>query len=82
MESVLGREQGREPEIPKLAGIIILIIILKKNLGVMAHTFNPSTREAEAGRVLSIQGQPGLQREFQDSQGYLKRPCLKKTIQQ
>ena len=75
MESVLGREQGREPEIPKLAGIIILIIILKKkNLGVMAHTFNPSTREAEAGRVLSIQGQPGLQREFQDSQSYIVKP--------
>lgn len=25
MESVLGREQGREPEIPKLAGVIIIL---------------------------------------------------------
>jgi hypothetical protein len=30
----------------------------------VAHTFNPSTQEAEAGRV-------------QDSQGYTEKPCLK-----
>jgi hypothetical protein len=40
-------------------------------LGMVAHTFNPSTREAEAG-------QPGLQSEFQDSQGYTEKPCLEK----
>jgi hypothetical protein len=33
-------------------------------LGVVAHAFNPSTREAET--------------EFQDSQGYTEKPCLKK----
>jgi hypothetical protein len=46
--------------------------------GVVAHTFNPSTREAEAGRFLSW-GQPGLQSEFQDSQGYTEKPCLETT---
>jgi hypothetical protein len=25
-----------------------------------------------------VRGQPGLQREFQDSQGYTEKPCLKK----
>ena len=25
-----------------------------------------------------VQGQPGLQREFQDSQGYTEKPCLEK----
>jgi hypothetical protein len=25
-----------------------------------------------------VQSQPGLQSEFQDSQGYTKKPCLKK----
>jgi hypothetical protein len=44
---------------------------------VVAHTFNPSTREAEAGGFLSSR-QPGLQSEFQDSQGYTEKPCLKK----
>jgi hypothetical protein len=40
---------------------------------MVAHAFNPSTweaeAEAEAGGFL-IQGQPDLQREFQDSQSY------------
>jgi hypothetical protein len=45
---------------------------------VVAHTFNPSTWEAEAGGFLSS-SQPGLQGEFQDSQGYTKKPCLEKT---
>jgi hypothetical protein len=26
-----------------------------------------------------VQGQPGLQSEFQDSQGYTEKPCLKNT---
>jgi hypothetical protein len=38
----------------------------------VVHTFNPSTWEAEAG-------QPGLQSEFQDSQGYTEKPCLEKN---
>jgi hypothetical protein len=43
----------------------------------VAHTFHPSTWEAEAGGFLS--SRPGLQSEFQDSQGYTEKPCLKKT---
>jgi hypothetical protein len=42
---------------------------------VVAHAFNSSTWEAEAG---GFRGQPGLQSEFQDSQGYIEKPCLKK----
>jgi hypothetical protein len=44
---------------------------------VVVHTFNPSTREAEAGGFLSLR-QPGLQSEFQDSQGYTEKPCHEK----
>ena len=44
---------------------------------MVAHAFNPSTREAEAGGFLS-QGQPDQQSEFQDTQGYTKKPCLEK----
>jgi hypothetical protein len=29
-----------------------------------------------------VQGQPGLQSEFQDSQGYTEKPCLEKPKQQ
>jgi hypothetical protein len=42
---------------------------------VVAHTFNPSTWEAEASGFW-VWGQPGLQSEFQDSQGYTEKPCL------
>jgi hypothetical protein len=45
--------------------------IQKKKWGpsIVLHTFNPSTEEAEAGRSLWVQGQPGLQKKFQESQG-------------
>jgi hypothetical protein len=45
--------------------------------GMVAQAFNLSTRKAEVGGVLRVQGQPGLQSEFQDSQGYGIKPCLK-----
>jgi hypothetical protein len=48
---------------------------------VVAHAFNLSTWEAEAGGFLSLRPGPGLQSEFQDSQGYTEKPCLKKQKQ-
>ena len=46
---------------------------------VVAHTFNPSTQEAEAGEYPWIWGQPDWQNEFQDSQDYYtENPYLKK----
>jgi hypothetical protein len=37
----------------------------------------PALRRQRQGD-LWVQGQPGLQSEFQDSQGYTEKPCLKK----
>jgi hypothetical protein len=45
--------------------------------GVVAHAFNPSTREAEAGGFLSLRPAWSTS-EFQDSQGYTEKPCLEK----
>lgn len=45
---------------------------------VVAHTFNPSNLEAEADESHWVQGQPGLQIKFQDSQGYTVKLCLEK----
>lgn len=45
---------------------------------MMAHTFNPSYQETEAGSSLWIQVQPGLHSEFLASKSYLVRPWLNK----
>jgi hypothetical protein len=45
---------------------------------VVAHTFNPSTWEAEAGGFLSSRPAWSTS-EFQDSQGYSEKSCLEKT---
>ena len=44
---------------------------------MVAHNFNPSAGEEEAGRSLWVWCQPGPQSEFQDSQG-----CYKETLSQ
>jgi hypothetical protein len=44
---------------------------------VVAHTFNLSTWEAEAGGFVSLRPAWSTKSEFQDSQGYTKKPCLK-----
>ena len=46
----------------------------------MAHAFNSSTWEAEAGS--RVRGQPGLQSEFQGSRGYTEKPCLENKTKQ
>ena len=44
----------------------------------MAHTFNPSTPEAETGRSLS--SRPAWSTEFQDSQSYTEKAVSKNQI--
>jgi hypothetical protein len=43
------------------------------------HTSGPSTQEAEEGGRSLSWGQFGLQSEFQDSQDYTEKPCLRGT---
>ena len=52
----------------------------RAELGMVAHAFSPSTPEAEAGGPLSSGPALGLHSEFQDSQGYKKKPFKKKKI--
>lgn len=40
-------------------------------------TFKPSTGETKAGGSLLVPEQPGLHSEYQDSQIYTERSCLK-----
>ena len=46
---------------------------------MVTHTFNHSTREAEAGRYLLVLGQPGLQSEFQDNRGHIEKQNKKQN---
>lgn len=43
---------------------------------MVVHTYNPGTRESEAGRLLCVQGQPRLHSEHKASVDY-KDPHLK-----
>ena len=43
----------------------------------MIHILIPAVRK-QRQEGLRVAGQPGLQREFQDSQGYTEKCCLKK----
>jgi hypothetical protein len=51
-------------------------------LSLMAHIFNPSTQETEAGGSLGIRYHLGLRNEFHDIQDYIIRPFLKKEKRQ
>jgi hypothetical protein len=48
----------------------------KASQALVVYAFNPSTWEAEAGVYLSSRS-ACLQSEFQDSQGYTEKSCLK-----
>jgi hypothetical protein len=44
-----------------------------------AHAFIPSFLGGDRGKqIIWVQGPPGLQCEFQNTQGYIEKPCLKK----
>jgi hypothetical protein len=60
---------------------LTLLLLAQDPLGffgqaLVEHAINCSTWEAETRRFLSLS--PGLQSEFQDSQGYTEKPCFKK----
>jgi hypothetical protein len=59
---------------------LVCIKKLTRRWVVVAHAFNPSTWEAEAGRFLSLRP-AGLQSAFQDNQNYTEKPCLEKQKQ-
>jgi hypothetical protein len=44
----------------------------------VAKVFNLRTQDTVAGGSQGLDGQPGLQREFQNSQGYVMRRRVKK----
>lgn len=44
---------------------------------MMMRTCNPNLWEVKVGGLLQDQGQPGLHSEFQTTQDYVVRPCLK-----
>lgn len=43
------------------------------------NAFDPNTQETETGGALLVQGQLGIQSEYQASQGYGERSCQNKT---
>lgn len=48
-------------------------------LGIVVHTFNSRTQEAEAGKFLQLPASLVYIAKFHNSQGYLERPKLNGT---
>jgi hypothetical protein len=64
------------PQGPHLC-LLLTILRINSKLGVVVHTINPSTWEAEAGGFLS--SRPACTPWYaQDSQGCVERSCLRK----
>jgi hypothetical protein len=49
---------------------------------VVVHTFNPSTRGGRGRRISEFEASLVDKVEFQDSQGYTEKTCLKKKQKQ
>jgi hypothetical protein len=78
----LGRHTSPRARQEKLSVLSVKLFLASNNWAerdVLVLTVNSSTWEAETGRSLWVRGQPGLQSEFQDSQDYTEKLCLKKT---
>ena len=60
------------PEQPVKTKALLTLCLEMWSLGlaVVAHAFNLITQKPEADGILGVRGQPGLQSELQDSQGY------------
>lgn len=54
-----------------------ILVCLKPGMVINIH-LKSCTLETEVDRSLCTWGRPGLYSEFQDSQGYIVRPCFKK----
>jgi hypothetical protein len=52
-------------------------ILKLKGPGSGGQSFNPSPWESRGRGGGGVQGQPGTQSKFQNSQSYLEKPCLK-----
>jgi hypothetical protein len=60
--------------------LLTMFLIFKKLKGdkvVVAHAFSPSTREGDRQVGISLSLKPVWSTEFQDSQGYTEKSCLR-----
>jgi hypothetical protein len=54
------------------------VLVFKKKSCSQAWWHMPLIPALGRQRQKKVRGQPGLQSEFQDSQGYTEKPCLEK----
>lgn len=54
------------------------VFIKNEETDLVVNALNASSKDTKVGGSLRVQGQPGLNSEFQDSQGCIERPFLKK----
>lgn len=83
LSSWMGLRREECPQQPAIYPTFVILCCVafpsKIWTGWIAHVINSSTQEADRGKRIPVQVQPGIYSKFQDNQNYIDRHCQNKN---